>query len=405
MVNLIKNSNASNKLAIGQIFSIVFSGVGTFAAARICGSGDFGIVLIGLSILSIGVDFADFGGCAWSSREISRRAISLRDYLDFMKSKIILLILLWPLWILLGRFLFSSFFDLCIIYLYPILWLQTSYFQAIVLHYKEVKLSIVGILLERFCWILVVPLAILGLDGRSSFILSIIIGLVAHVIVFWLFILKQVPDYDFFKFDKFKYLYSKKHGNLGIISATSDFAILDTWLVSKFSTLSESGVYGLALRFRNPFQLSANIVGSRLKPVLARRDFLEARIVISESRNLIVFNILGLIFVTFGSFLVLPLILPFGFENLKFAFPIGCLAVIFLGISTIAKISMVALDFENLVKVLTIIGTFLTLIFIGIGASLLGALGATIAYALMTILFALLDSFFLLRILRNFNIL
>jgi O-antigen/teichoic acid export membrane protein len=234
--------------------------------------------------------------------------------------------------------------------------------------------------------------------------ISIIVGLSLHVILFYVFISRYESKFRFFKFHAIRFESFKRHRDLGVISAISDMSTLDTWLVSKVSNLAESGIYGLALRFRNPFQLSANVVGSRLKPAIAQKDMTSVKRIFHESKNLILVNIFGLILISLSSLVVLPILLPVGYGNLNYAFAIGCISVIFLGISTIAKIAMVALDQENLVKKLTILATLLTLSSVCFGAFLNGALGAVIGYSIMALITSVFDILFIRKIMTRLDL-
>ena len=324
----------TKKLFIGQIAVGLCSLIATVFIARYVGPAMFGFCASSILIASVILDLIDFGSCSWSARELANGGISKRQYLEIMRKqtrKALLITTLAPFLILFS----PPNFEMVFLFLfYPALWLRTNYIQQFLIVHERIKEAISLQLLERLFWLIYIMASVLEVDKITIFVIPILLGLLVHGLLGTKLIMneKESSGEGFNDTENTDNNFSNLK-NFGLISVISNIGNLDGAVVATASTLAESGNYNLAVRFRNPIQLSFQVFSARLRPVAARKNKIEIATLFRSNQTFLVYGSLGIIVlsafaykaatVLFGdSFVGLNLVLSMGLlcsiPNLKF---------------------------------------------------------------------------------------
>lgn len=349
----------TNKILIGQVISAALSFVAIAILARYCGPSIFGYCTIAILILSVVLDLIDFGGVSWSARELAAGRISTNQYLQVARSSfrnINLILILLPIWLI------NSPVDgkiVVLLSLYPALWNQTNYIQQFLVVKNEVNFAIKLQVSERITWLTAIPMSLQGCNRYATFVLPILLGLMLHVGIGSL----KLKKINAIKAENkiARVTVYKKSFHFGITSIFSDIGNLDTFLIAKFVSLSESGSYALVTRLRNPLTLIFQAISIKQRPVLARKIKHEIHETLIEDSKLYFVGITCILGVALGFLLFANAIFGNQYKNLNLIMFVGIISQIPVGISIVLTNILNSIGAEKFVSITTFIAIPLTL--------------------------------------------
>lgn len=331
---------------LGQMIAGLLSLVATIFTARYCGPFIFGFCMLIILLLSVGLDFVDFGACSWSSRELSAGRISANNYLHIMRRKSshnLIYVFVGPL----VYFLFpQSGWAILILGIYPTLWVRTNYIQQFLMVKGQTALALRFQILERLTWLLVLPMQYLQFDKWATYIFPIIIGLVLHNFLGKGVLIGYSRDLSMMPKSFGGLIRKSKH--IGINSVITDISNLDTLIVARFASINDSASYGLSQKFRAPLMLGFNSFQTQMRLIAARRDKDSIKSLFKQEKGFLILNYFGLILASFILFLFGTDIFGSKFSNINELLAIGVLATIPLSISVVASSFLVATGFERI---------------------------------------------------------
>ena len=393
----------TKKLFIGQIAVGLCSLIATVFIARYVGPAMFGFCASSILIASVILDLIDFGSCSWSARELANGGISKRQYLEIMRKqtrKALLITTLAPFLILFS----PSNFEMVFLFLfYPALWLRTNYIQQFLIVHERIKEAISLQLLERLFWLIYIMASVLEVDKITIFVIPILLGLLVHGLLGTKLIMneKESSGEGFNDTENTDNNFSNLK-NFGLISVISNIGNLDGAVVATASTLAESGNYNLAVRFRNPIQLSFQVFSARLRPVAARKNKIEIATLFRSNQTFLVYGILGIIVLSAFAYKAATVLFGDSFVGLNLVLSMGLLCSIPNGISVICASFLISAGFEDFIAKASLNYVFASLTGIGIAAYFFGSFGA-IFFSLMTGI--LLSMILVKKSLKEFSIL
>lgn len=381
----------TKRLFVGQIVVGIFGLIGTIFIARYVGPAMFGFCASSILIASVVLDLIDFGSCSWSARELASGGISRYRYIEIMRkqtSKAFLITALTPIFFL----FYPSKFEPGFLFLfYPALWLRTNYIQQFLIVYEKINQAIFLQLLERFFWLFYIMAGFLGLNEITTFVVPILTGLLAHGFLGTKLISQDgLNANEDFRNVRIKVSHYPRIKNFGIISVISDIGNLDGAVVAKVSSLSESGNYNLALRFRNPLQLSFQVFSTRLRPIAARKNKAEIRNFFKENQNFLAFGVLGIVVLSILAYKGAIFLFGDSFSGLNEVLAAGILCSIPNGIGAVCGSFITSVGLEKFIAKATVYYVFTNLIGIGVSAYFLGSFGAVLSSLICGVLLSLI---------------
>jgi len=291
------NLGNTELLILGQLGSGVISFIAVILVARYCGASVFGYCTILVSVLSVLLDLVDFGGANWASRELSASRISATRFweISFAKSKLSLsYVLLIPLLIFLNEDI--GVVAAILFTLFPFTWLRSNYIQQFLIVNQHVVKAVLLQLVERLCWLTIMLCAYLELDLYFSYIAPVVLGLGGHIVVGDAISRRRQfyrMTFRLFTFEDLRMHMIFRH--FGISSVLTDASSLDSLIVARFASLTDSGNYVLANRIRNPLTMVPQAIASNLKPIAAKRDNKLLSKFTNENWKLFLMNSIGVL--------------------------------------------------------------------------------------------------------------
>ncbi len=367
----------SELIFASQILASALSLVSVTLTARYVGPEIFGFLSVALILYIAYMSLSDFGACSWAARELASHSISEQDFISVMQAKNrlnLLPILFSPLVFIL---LPDNFSWIVILSIYPLLWNNYNFVQQFLVTKGLIRESARLVIVDRFFWLLIIPLEMISFDRVLSFIIPILLGLLTHAILGYTYLHRKYTKQDSLKlFDQRTIFRKARH--FGLTSVFGVFSNLDGVIVGLTSNMANSGSYILSQRFRNPLTLIFNSFSTRIRPIAATRDvsliekaFKDDAVILGLG---LLFNSLFAITVLFGY----SKLLGENFENVGLIMCLGSLTSIPLGISLIGSSILNGLGFERFVAGLSGIFSAVLLLSVSIFAYLGGSLGAVV---------------------------
>ena len=349
---------------------------GSLLAARICGPGNYARVIIAVSLVSIVLDFIDFGGASWAARELAAGRIDARFFKGVWISRVFFLSMI-PVILFTSIFFVSIPSYLLVLSFYPMLWVTANYFQQYCFVTRGYFFLSISYFLERASWFLTYVFHRMQWNATLSFASAIVLGLLFHA---------GLGNYYMSRIGKRKIFSSlqifnmyKLHYNFGIMGFISDFASTDTFLVRMISSVHNAGIYSVPLKLQNPFTFGFSLFVSKNRPDFATCDREKILNAVRREWLLPVMNSFGLIIAVFFSKQFAEIV-GSGYQGVIPVFIVICVSYIFLGFYETFVAIISNLKREGLVAQISTVTTILNLIFIAVGVKVDGPLGAACGY-------------------------
>ncbi len=367
----------SGAILFGQIVNGVLGLLSVTLTAKYLDSALFGFCSVALAISIFFMTLADFGGCSWAAREFAANRISLSDFLHVMKKKSQLCFLYLLLVPILLVSLEPDLVYILILTFYPVLWNRYNFYQQYLLVTSQVTKSIYYSIIDRACWMAIIPLQIFSADKVLSFCLPLVTGLIAHNFLANK-VLKRDCDSVTLQSKLSHRQIWKSSTKFGTISITSAFGNLDGLLVAIVSSASNSGSYILSQRFRNPLTIVFNSVSMRVRTIAAKGDFMKIKKALREDLKLLRLGAIVNIFVSIFLFGYADKIVGADFTDINIIVCLGTLSSIPLGVILISNAILSSIGEEVLVSRLSLL--FLVLLFLSVTIFSIfnGAVGAVL---------------------------
>lgn len=382
------NRNRDSKILVaGQIISGILSLLSIVVTAKIVGSDFFAFCSTLLSILIVTMSFVDFGSCSWASRELAAKSITASDYLAILKRKSRLSLIFFLPFPLLFFGTSPNFMWAWVLLCYPALWIRYNYYQQFLIANGRFKTSQSIAVIDRLCWLSVVPLHSIGLDKALVFSIPIILGLVCHNLICSQFLIKTGSN----ERRTFKYKQREIYGKsrfFGIISTAGIVGNLDGLVATSILTLSDAGTYVLNQRFRIPLSIFFNAISIKMKPIASEKNY--ARIIksLKDDTNLLFVSICSSIGVSIIFLLYADVLFGSSFQNINEIMFLGALTSIPVGFTLIATSILSGIGEEVFVSKGNLINSTALLLAVACGSTFLGSLGASMAVLLVFSLYA-----------------
>jgi O-antigen/teichoic acid export membrane protein len=376
-------------ILVGQIVAGVFSLLSVTLTARYAGSTIFGFCSIAILVSALAMTVIDFGAVSWSARELASGRISGKTYGQIMrmKSRVNLLLLLFIPIVFLQ--LDSERYAVLCLAIYPFLWNRYNFIQQYLITTNQAVTSSILVVVERFCWLLIVPMQFFRMDRVLSCVLPIVFGLFVHYSIGNRFIPSEQPKSNVLDLKISQYSLFKKTRYFGFSSFSSAIANLDGVFVTIASSLTSAGGYLLAQRFRNPMMLVFSSIAIRIRPIASLGDTSLIRLAIRSDSKLLFIGISGNIAIAVVLFNTSGQLFGSSFENIQFVMLIGVLTSIPLGIASIVTSVLNSTGYEAFVSKNIVWQTFVTLLGVVTSTYFAGSLGAvsfTFMFAIMSCL-------------------
>ena len=360
--------------------ALAISGLTTFNFALHSGAALFSFVTVWMTIGTIAIDLLDFGGCAWSSRNVSAKSHSTPQYFRLLKSRLRISIIIT----LLGASGLAFMGMISVIngflILYPTLWLVSNYIDTYFLAKQHSSISGSLLLIDRSTWLFLFISPSQGHSYTLFFLLVIFIGLCIHITLGLILVLSVMeksvkPEIKNSQKTKYRFLIME-HKYFGIISSISNFEILDSAIVSSICGLSGSASFAMFGKFKNPLMIGFQTFAKRLMPVAAARERSSIIVYWRDNRYILATNILALIACSLFSLPLMGLFVNVGFYNIKLIFFLGCLTCILQGFSSVLISQLATISRDKIAAKNQTFRTILVLFSVAIGALFLGEVGA-----------------------------
>ncbi len=383
--------SGSKKFLIGQIIAGVMSFLAISITAKYVGARIFGFCSLFILVLNIAITLVDFGGCSWASREYAAQKISLGTFKFVMWSKTklnSLFILLTPVFLTDAMKEFQFAF---LLLFFPMLWNRTNYIQQFLLVRNLSNTSVLLIIVDRACWLLIIPMSAVNADKILSFILPIIVGLLIQNIYFSVWIdTKENIEGEIVQYRQRSLFVISKH--FGVIGTSGVISNFDGVLVASLSSISESSNYLLAQRFRNPLTIAFSSISMRLRPIAAKKNLKTIKAALRDDAQLMALSVISTTaFAIFLLFYAEKMLGP-EFQDASVALFFGVITSIPLGILLLTSSLLGAMGVEDYVAKANTVYSITILIGVTFGTFFVGSLGAVLAGLFVTFMFALIFS-------------
>jgi O-antigen/teichoic acid export membrane protein len=395
-----KFNTKTNKILTGQVLSALLSFIAIVILARYCGPTIFGYCTIVILVLSVVLDLIDFGGVSWSARELAAGRISNEQYLYIacasFKNKS-LLVILSPLWLLLSP---DEGKIVVLLVLYPALWNFTNYVQQFLIVKNQIDFAIKLQIGERFIWLTAIPMTLLDYNPYATFVFPILGGLTFHVCIGYFRLIKK----NKLRLDnnlKRKAIYRRSF-HLGITSFLSDVGNLDTYLVAKFISISDSGSYALVTRIRNPLLIVFQAISTKQRPTLAMKNKNQIQKIISEDLKAIVLGSILIVALAFFMLFFANSIFGNEYKNLQIIMFLGIISQLPAGASFMAANYLNAVGEEKYVAAVSTISVPIALLTVALFGFLHGILAVCWSVLFVNLMIMLI---YLKKSIRSFRML
>lgn len=389
--------NSGSKLvAFSQVIAGVMSLVAVAITARYVGATTFGFCSIALLVLNIAITLMDFGSCSWASREYAAKRISLGTFKNVMWSKTKLN---------LSPFVFTPVFFFeplqenryaFLLLLYPALWTRSNYIQQFLLARSMVNEAVLLVLIDRSCWLLILPISAFNLDKTFAFTFPILIGLALQSILFSIILhLTKIEVGKTVYFKQMELFRFSKH--FGAISTTGVISNFDGVVVATISSVADSSNYFLSQRFRNPLTIVFSSIVMRLRPIAARRNMEAIKNALLYDAKLILLSVVTTIGIAFFLLSYAENFLGKEFADSSIILFFGALTSIPMGVLLLTSGLLSSMGAEKIVAKVNSFYSFFILLGVAFGTFVNGSLGAVLAVLLIVSVHALIFSFELRR--------
>ena len=380
-------SGGSKLVLVGQVIAGLMSFLALAITANYVGAKTFGFCSICILVLNIAIALMDFGACSWASREYAAQSISLGTFKNIMwsKTKLNLFFALFipvffiePLWEY--RFVF-------LLLLYPALWNRSNYIQQFLLARNMLSESVLLVLVDRTCWLLIIPFSIMNLDEILAFALPIIVGLTLQSILFNRILGREkLAEGESLHFKQLALFgYSRHFGAISITSVISNF---DGILVATFSSIVESSNFLLAQRFRNPLTIVFSSIAMRLRPIAARKNIKSIKTALVYDAKLMLVSVISTLGIAFFLLEYSEKFLGQEFKDSGVILFFGVIGSIPLGVLILASSLLSSMGSEKFVAKVNSTYTILILPGVAFGTYLNGSLGAVAWVLIQSIFYA-----------------
>jgi O-antigen/teichoic acid export membrane protein len=377
----------SELILVGQVSAGLISLVAVTLTARYVGPEVFSFCSIATTIFIGFMSLTDFGSCSWAARELASEGMSEGEYISVMHAKLklnLVPLFLSPIIFLLLPNRYSLLALLCV---YPLLWNHYNFVQQFLVIKGLIRDSTLLVVIERFCWLLVIPFQLLGIDRTLSFVLPILTGLSVHALIgnryFRAIDVEKSPATPFKQIEIFR---SSRHfGFMSIFGAISNY---DGAIVAVTSTIESSASYILSQRFRNPLMLIFNSFSIRIKPIAAKKNFKMIKGALKDDFHLLFLGIIGNLLVSILMLFGYSRFLGADYENIGIVMCMGTLTSIPMGITLVNSSILNGLGFEKNVSRLNGVFTFLILPGVSISAHFGGSVAAVGYVLVQSIIYA-----------------
>lgn len=382
------------------LFSQVIAGLMSFLAiaitANYVGAKIFAFCSICILVLNIAITLTDFGACSWAAREYAAQNISIGTFKNIMWSKTklnLLFVIFIPVFFLEPmrehRFAF-------LLLLYPVLWNRSNYIQQFLVARNLVSESVLLVVVDRTCWLLIVPISLLNLDKTLAFALPIIVGLSFQSIMFKIILdRKKLVEGEVVYFKQLALFGFSR--NFGAISTTGVISSFDGVLVATFSSVADSANFLLAQRFRNPLTIVFSSIAIRLRPIAARRNVTSIENALRSDAKLMLLSVLFTVGIAFLLFEYSERLLGQEFKDSGAILFFGVITSIPMGILLLTSSLLSSMGAEKIVAKVNSSNSLLILLGVSFGTFVNGSLGAVIVVSLIITIHALIFSFGLRR--------
>lgn len=359
-----------------QLFNGFVALVFSVATARYCGPEIFGFFAITTLVLSVFLDFVDFGSVSYYSREIASKRIDLNNFVQIMNRKSIFLLAFIPFAIVIISNIRHLSFALCLFMFYPILWLRQNFLQQLLLALGKIGLAVTLQIVNRLLWLLSIPLIYLKVDLEIVYALPIILGLLLENISGVIFLSRNGVRKTILFSSKSTNVRATK--NFGFLSVMSDIAMLDVLVVERIADLASASSYTFTQRLRGPLLMTFQAVNSRLRPLVAMRDRSAIIALLKYEFKFIVCGIFGIVLAALFSIIYADDLLGSEYPDINFVMAIGTLVAIPSGLVTIGSGFMASSGRDRTISRLNAIWVPTMLILVGVLTIQSGAVGAII---------------------------
>ena len=373
---LMRVSN-SRLILFGQVLAGLLSLFSVALTAKYVGPIVFGFCSIFFLFMNVLITLLDYGACSWASREFASGRMSLRTYNEIRDSKtklFLFILLLTPVFFV---FLQNEYRSAAILLLYPALMNRANFNQQLFLAKELVPQSVVLAVVDRFCWLLIVPFSMIQMDKTLAFAAPIICGLLAQNILGQVFAKRRIVSEGKKEVYRKKELFSLSR-HFGRISATGVLSNFDAFVLSLITSIGDSSGYLLSQRFRNPLTIIFNSIGMRLRPIAASRNRVRLIREIKVDGKMLLFGSISCI--ASAVFLLFFAKKFFG-EDFKYVNVFlfwGTLSSLPLGILLLSSSLLSSLGFEKYSARLNLSYSVSSLIGVSVGALFFGSIGAVV---------------------------
>jgi O-antigen/teichoic acid export membrane protein len=182
-----------------------------------------------------------------------------------------------------------------LLFLYPALWNRSNYIQQFLLASNMIRESAVLVIVDRTCWLLIVPMSVLKFDKILAFAFPIVVGLTLQNILFHVTLFREKLEVgETFDFNQLKLFDFSRH--FGAISITSVISNFDGVLVATVSSIADSSNFLLAQRFRLPLTIVFSSIAMRLRPIAASKNVTSIKNALGYDAKLMLLSVIS----TFG---------------------------------------------------------------------------------------------------------
>jgi O-antigen/teichoic acid export membrane protein len=363
---------------IGQAFNGGLSFLGIATWAHLSNQSTLASVFISLSAIAILVDLVDFGGNSWITREIVHLNWDSRVTWNYLFQKI-KIIATFSILLSIGMFLNGRRPILALfISIYPLFILIMSYFQGFCLRTEKYFEAIFAQFLERLCWFFPTVLTQYYKDSLESILLSLIFGSLLSLAYIFLLIQRDSKLESGLLRYRFTIMQTyRSSAKLGFASVISDLYSIDTFLVQAFSSSTQAGGFSLVQKNRNIAVLGFSVFGSKLRLAVSEgKD--ASRKLFQNEWEILAINIVALLLVYVASPKLIGFFYGPDYLVLNSVMRIGVLAFLCSGLCILLQSHISGSRDDKFMSFFTGLSILFALIAISIGASLSGAMGASI---------------------------
>ena len=368
----------------GKILIACISALSLIIAAHITIPSNFGKLSLILAVIAIGQDIVDFGGATWLTIRFREQKCGLGCLYATWRRKFILSLCLIPIMQVvfsfshmeLNNFLTTSF--MLIILNFNI---QNAYFQQIANLKAHYTWSLLGLTLERTCWLLIYPFTLITNSFFLGYLISMIMGGFLHRRVNSLYFKRAKRNDTFTTLLKSCSAKLNQTRVFGSIALISDLTLLDVFMIQAFSNFVQVGEFSIVFRLRNTFTLGYSSAAITLSSWIAK-DPSKRGLLSWYKRNSFVLacNTLALLLIISFSGSLSRLLFGEQYTDSSLILILLALASLFSLISIPLGSYFTFTNCEGTLRNIILVTIPINLLFVAIGAHLNGAVGAAMGF-------------------------